>query len=86
MSIVALAGCATTQSDHAGLVCPDCRIVKELNNYNFENYGYAYPEESIEHQCPGCQGALTTLLTEGRLAHSCTRCDGTPYTCSISNR
>lgn len=84
--ITLLAGCAASKSDRAAVACPDCRTVVERNNPHYERYGYAFPEETIRHECPGCQGALTTLFTEGRLVHKCSRCEGTPYSCSISHR
>lgn len=84
--ITLLAGCAARNSDRAAVACPDCRTVVERNNPNYERYGYAFPEEAVRHECPGCQGALTTLFTEGRLVHKCSRCEGMPYSCSISHR
>ena len=83
IAVTLLAGCVNSRSGRNALACPDCRTIVKRDNPRYENYGYGFPEESVRHECPGCQGALTTLFTEGRLAHQCSRCEGTPYSCAV---
>jgi hypothetical protein len=84
-ALTLVTGCATRRPMEQALVCPDCRVVVVRDNARHRE-SYAFPEESVRHECPDCQGALTTLFTEGRLVHKCSRCDGTPFSCSISHR
>jgi len=94
LAVVAMAsGCATSRGTEQALVCPQCKEV------TIERFPRAYsPDEAIsyafwdregttvEHSCPGCQGALTTLFKEGRLRHKCSICEQTPFSCPITHR
>lgn len=85
-----LSSCATTGGGNVGgkgVACPQCRNVV-LQNRVFEGWDYELhggPEEIVKHECPGCQGALTTLLKEGKFQHKCSVCEKTPYTCNVQH-
>jgi len=79
------AGCTSLRSGRTALACPDCRAVFERDNVGYED-GYAFPEVNVRHECPGCQGLLSTLFTEGRWGHKCSRCEGAPYSCVVYGR
>jgi len=86
MFMLSLAGCASPRSQRTALACPSCRTVVERSNPRHENLGWGFPEEIARHQCPGCQGGLKTLFTEGRFQHSCSQCEDSPFSCSITHR
>jgi|DeeseametaMP2916_FD_contig_81_145011_length_794_multi_2_in_0_out_0_1 hypothetical protein len=44
--------------------------------------GYREPPY-FQHECPGCQGALTTFLKKGELRHECSVCEEGPYSCQL---
>jgi len=88
-----LAGCATERPTEQALVCPQC---KEVTIEHFpkaispdEEISYPHANEywtQIEHVCPGCQGALTTLFKEGKWQHKCSICEQSPFSCPVSHR
>jgi hypothetical protein len=90
---VLASGCATSRSTNQALVCPQCKDVAierlpraysldEATSYSF----WEREETTIEHSCPGCQGALITLFKEGKLRHKCSICEQTPFSCPVSHR
>lgn len=98
-ALLALTGCASTnQTGSKGkqaLVCPQCKMVQtevylpagpSFSRAGVSAYGLAgerYPRTVSEHQCPGCQGAITTLFKEGKLKHKCSVCKESPFTCPV---
>ena len=70
-----LAGCATTLLPptaqpktplQEALVCPVCRMVAVTNPYR---WGRSSRHQVYVDQCPGCQGAVVTLLKGKRLTN-----------------
>lgn len=89
--VVLASGCATSRGKEQALVCPQCREVTITRTIPvFEGEGNLPPREEevteIKHSCPGCQGALTTLFTEGKLQHKCSVCEQSPFSCPFSHR
>lgn len=98
MAVVALliAGCQSpSQTDSksqsaqqmsSATVCPQCEAVlvdPDPDGMKLAIDGYAEPAY-YEHSCPGCQGALTTLLQDGTLKHKCTICSEKPFSCDMT--
>ena len=93
-SIAFLSGCASTfRSENSGMsdgqaatACPQCKsvLVQPSESYYMQwaEEGYTEPAQ-LEHECPGCQGALTTLFKEGKLEHKCSVCESGPYSCEL---
>lgn len=75
------AGCASITSQQQTLVCPECRIVVELVLKNDPDNPWA-TEEVPRQSCPGCQSALATFFSEGKLKHKCSICAQSAFTCS----
>ncbi len=81
LSVLALvAGCATTEPDRQALVCPSCKSVLMRPEGGLEAYSFAVA--GGKHQCPSCQGALTTWFQDDKLRHKCSACENTPYSCA----
>ncbi len=79
----ALSSCASTgkSTSETATACPECRSVLILpDEMQMAIDGYE-DAPRYEHQCPGCQGALTTLFTDGELRHQCSYCKDSPYSC-----
>lgn len=97
MTVIALvAGCATTnrRSTEGALVCPQCKMVAVKTSNQPGGYypglpsgrwqaGPVSPTTTYEHRCPNCQGALSTLIREGKLKHKCSVCQEAPFTCPV---
>ena len=96
-ALLALSGCASTNETGGkgkqALVCPQCKMVAVTVNrpdsagdgddpgpYGF---GYGRTQTDYNHTCPNCQGAMTTLLKEGKLKHKCSVCKDSPFTCPV---
>lgn len=91
--VTVLVGCATTRPAEQALVCPRCKVVTiepSPDEFSIEEgltRSYRASHSTIvRHSCPGCQGALTTLFTEGKLQHKCSICDQSPFSCPVSHR
>ena len=93
-ALLAFAGCASTNKTGGkgkqALVCPQCKMVAVTVNrpYSVDAVDYAggyYTGTQTEynHTCPNCQGAMTTLLKEGKLKHKCSVCKDSPFTCPV---
>ncbi len=83
VGLLALSGCASTNKTAAkskqALVCPQCKMVAEMVDFHDDNG----PSLVESHTCPNCQGAMTTLLKEGKLKHKCSVCKDSPFTCPV---
>ena len=84
-----LAGCGTTllppnaqakTPQQEALVCPECRMVAVTNPYR---WGRSSRHQVYVDQCPSCQGAILTLLKEGKLQHKCSICKEKPFKCPL---
>ena len=76
--LLALSGCASTdgpKNKQQALVCPQCKRVE------FRTGPPHYTDS--KDACPRCQGAMETLLKEGRLEHKCSICKQSPFTCPV---
>jgi len=62
------------------LVCPECKMVAVTNPYR---WGRSSRHQVYVDQCPGCQGAIVTLLKEGKLQHKCSICKEKPFKCPV---
>lgn len=94
--ILVLSGCAGTNETGGkgmqALVCPQCKMVAMTGNrpsgYEYRG-GHEAHDESMRtvynDTCPGCQGAIKTLLVNGRTKYECSICKGSPYTCPVSH-
>ena len=84
-------GCATTKPAREVLVCPQCKIVTVTRTVAVipDSEGNLPPEDQevteTQHSCPGCQGAIATLLKEGKFHHKCSICEQEAFTCPISH-
>jgi|GEM_PF-6792405 len=66
----------------SALACPQCKSVL-VESDPFDELEYGNAEASYyKHQCPGCQGELATLITDGEFRHKCSVCETQPYSCS----
>jgi|SRR5581483_2496151 len=45
--------------------------------------GLSLPPTTYEDRCPGCQGAITTFVREGKLQHRCSICREKPFKCPV---
>ena len=72
----------TTSKNAGAIACPDCRVVVETDS-NIEDYSNT-PTPFLRHECPGCQGSLTSVLKGGKLQHSCSVCKDSPYSCNVT--
>ena len=98
ISLLSLAGTAlfvgctslSSATGKQGTVCPDCKVVVETQRVQIDDFEYyAYGDQEVEvkrHRCPGCQGAVMTLIKEGTFQHKCTTCEGKPFVCSLSHK
>ena len=93
-ALLAFAGCASTNKTGGkgkqALVCPQCKMVAvTVNRPYFGWHGRGYyagsniPTTTYRDTCPNCQGAMTTLLKEGKLKHKCSVCKDSPFTCPV---
>ncbi|MDQ8195248.1 hypothetical protein QEH59_12485 [Coraliomargarita sp. SDUM461004] len=93
-SIAFLSGCASTShsenasvsGSQAGTACPQCKsvLVQPSESYYMQWADEGYREPAyFQHECPGCQGALTTLFQEGKFEHKCSVCETGPYSCEL---
>lgn len=84
-----ITGCATHKSSQNVLACPECKVVVATvpGLYGPQGYGSfeRYDEEVLRHKCPGCQGVIKTFFKTGRLAHECSICAETPYSCPMAH-
>ena len=83
---LALSSCATTPQ-HA-LVCPQCKTVALPIDepYYVGNRPSWFGRSSAlvyKHECPNCSGAIKTFAADGRLAHKCSICDRSPFSCPV---
>src|SRR6516165_3252694 len=60
--------------------CPECKMVPVTNPYR---WGRSSRHQVYVDQCPGCQGAIVTLLKEGKLQHKCSICKEKPFNCPV---
>ena len=93
-SIAFLSGCASStrpekssiSEGQAATACPQCKSVwvQSSESYYMEwaEEGYQEPAR-LEHECPGCKGALTSFLQGGKLEHKCSICETGPYSCDL---
>jgi len=83
-----IGGCATSQPTKQAMVCPQCKMVSiERPPIPHSPDDYQPIREQVEvHECPGCQGSLTTFFKEGKLQHKCSVCEQMPFTCPFSHR
>jgi len=96
--VIALAtGCATTNrktTTEGAFVCPQCKMVAVKTSHQPGGYypglpsgrwqtGPVSPATTYEHRCPNCQGALSTLIREGKLKHRCSVCQDAPFICPV---
>jgi hypothetical protein len=72
-------GCATVQSGQQSLVCPQCKTVFFSDEGSTTTY--SFDKSGDVHRCPGCQGRMRALFTEGKLEHRCTTCQQQAFTC-----
>ena len=83
VGLFALSGCAGTNQTGSkskqALVCPQCKMVAEMVDFHDDSG----PSPVDSHTCPNCQGAMTTLLKEGKLKHKCSVCKDSPFTCPV---
>lgn len=88
--ITLLSGCASTSSKlaegQAATACPQCKSVliqpEESYYMQWDEEGFREPAY-FQHQCPGCQGALSALIKDGEFRHKCTVCEEDPYSCEL---
>jgi len=82
-------GCATRKSDERVLVCPECKIVVATvpGLSGPEGYGSfeTYEEEVMRHKCPECQGIIKTFFKTGKLAHQCSICAESLFSCPMQH-
>lgn len=86
--LILVPGCATSQPTKQAMVCPQCKMVSiERPPMLHSPDDYQPIREQVEvHECPGCQGALTTFFKEGRLQHKCSVCEESPFSCPVAHR
>ena len=73
----------TTSKNAGAIACPDCRVVVETDS-NIEDYSNT-PTPFLRHECPGCEGRITSVLKEGKLQHRCSTCEKSPYSCDVDH-
>ena len=86
-TFVILSSCITTEnaSSESALICPQCRAgVSHPSFYEDVTETPDSLRQVEDHQCPGCEGALTSVLRHGKWTHNCDICLSTPYVCSIN--
>ena len=74
VGLVALAaGCATQGPTAQQTACPDCKVVllDPAGELGSRVDSFVSRDHWIEHQCPYCQNALTTLIREGQYKTKC---------------
>lgn len=100
-SLLSVSCVTTRKAPQSAIACPECRVVVtyvENESLPFEglelvvvdgadavNYDDFGPTEERRHECPGCEGLLTSLFRRGKLEHRCSICSDSPYTCKVSH-
>jgi hypothetical protein len=57
---------------------PSCKARHIGTEYNPRSTVGGPYQKKYAHNCPGCKGEITTLLTEGKWEHKCTLCKDAP--------
>lgn len=78
--------CVTTRNSGGdAIACPDCRVVVTYVIDDAVVFDGLDPAEQRRHDCPGCEGFLTSFLKGGKLGHRCSICANSPYTCNVKH-
>jgi len=97
VTVAIVAGCATTNdkaTNQEAIVCPECKMVAVKTSRQPGGYypglpgarwqaGPVSPSTTYDHRCPNCQGAITTMMREGKLKHKCSVCENAPFSCPV---
>ena len=93
-------GCVTSDwsGEGAVVVCPQCNMVARVaysqahpsvsragvTTDSIADRGYR-PINLHEYTCPGCKGALTGFVSEGKWQHKCSICKQHVFICPVSH-